>query len=339
MREEERDAEDRQREQQEIEEEKKRKEEEEQRRLEELKKEEERKNRAKSRFTEITPNLSKKIEPKEQTNPISQNINLNLPPAPPPQDIPQSNNQYSQNAEYYVPQNAPEGAIPLRIPGQVDPSNRFKFTRLATLPPPPPGSVPQISQPIFNPPPPAPSNNPSSAMNAFHEASLENPNGTSSPKANMEALNQSLKQLEAKRKEIEELEKAKTKESKVKVYTEEDRKELIEKVKKIYKELPSSPSHILEYPINWEGLIHFNVIDVVIYRIIAKRVKDILKVEEQNLIKYVVEQLKKRIKAKELKKGLHSVLDDEAGEFVVSVWKAMIYECKKIDQGIITEPF
>ncbi len=64
-----------------------------------------------------------------------------------------------------------------------------------------------------------------------------------------------------------------------------------------------------------------------------------MNVEEENLIQFVVEQLLAKAQPKGLKEKLKKVLDEEAGEFVVGIWRAMIYETIKIKQGIVKKPF
>lgn len=116
-REAERDQEDRLKEQEEIRIEEEKRQEEERKRQEEIRKAEERKRRPKSRFTEIkeTKSETPKNDPAPY-NPATFSI-------PPPQNNLEDDSEIVRSKDanksgYYVPQNAPEGAIPLRIPGQ-----------------------------------------------------------------------------------------------------------------------------------------------------------------------------------------------------------------------------
>lgn len=71
-------------------------------------------------------------------------------------------------------------------------------------------------------------------------------------------------------------------------------------------------------------------------KIINKRVKSILKVEEPYLVKLAVDTLKKRPSPNYLNQVLYDVLDDATHGFVLSIWKAMVFENKKYDAGIHT---
>jgi hypothetical protein len=53
----------------------------------------------------------------------------------------------------------------------------------------------------------------------------------------------------------------------------------------------------------------------------------------------VLETLKKKKTPKEVRKGLYGILDEETDQFVLSLWKAMIFENMKIDQSITREAF
>mmetsp|Transcript_3194 Transcript_3194/g.2912 ORF Transcript_3194/g.2912 Transcript_3194/m.2912 type:complete len:537 (-) Transcript_3194:45-1655(-) len=325
------DEKDRLREIQEIKEEEERKIEEEKKRIEELKREEERKNRAQTRFTEIskikkeaeTPsNVNKDVEMTDVNN---QNQQLD-PNTPQP---------LAHNASFFPQQNSNPGMIPLRMPNQMNPAN---------LPPPPPmpqaqTDVPQPA-PAFNPPPPPPQMHQRSEVAAqFKEAVTEDIEGPATLlKTEDSTLNENLAFLEQKRKQIEE-EAAKKKQEAEQQYEEEDREELIKKLKEIYQSLPKKDDEILAFNLNWDGLISLNVIEVIIRKIIGRRVKEILNVEEENLIQFVIEELKKKVQPKDLKKKLKKVLDEEAGQFVTNVWRAMIFESIKIEKDIIRVPF
>jgi hypothetical protein len=57
------------------------------------------------------------------------------------------------------------------------------------------------------------------------------------------------------------------------------------------------------------------------------------------MYRWVLETLKKKKTPKEVRKGLYGILDEETDQFVLSLWKAMIFENMKIDQSITREAF
>ena len=158
-------------------------------------------------------------------------------------------------------------------------------------------------------------------------------------KAESNVLNEKLREIQAKKTEMEMRIQAHQKSSNLEDYSEEERQEIIKQLKDIYYSLPKHSEEIFEYPLDWEILISLNVIDAVIHRIVCKRVKEILHVEEPALIKWVIDTLKKKPTPKFIQHNLYGVLDEETSKFVVAIWKAMIFENKKYDQGLIKEPF
>ena len=53
----------------------------------------------------------------------------------------------------------------------------------------------------------------------------------------------------------------------------------------------------------------------------------------------MIKGLNQRLSPKELGKSVKDVLDDETETLVVNIWRAMIYENKKIDQHITKKEF
>lgn len=153
------------------------------------------------------------------------------------------------------------------------------------------------------------------------------------------ALDERIKQIEEKRKELEQKMKEQQSENAIESYQKDDKKEILERVKQIYYSLPKKDDEVLKYPLDWDALHELNVIDAVMTKIVSRRVKDILDVEEPSLIRWVLDALKKKPTPQYLKQNLYGVLDDATDGFVVSIWKAMIFENMKFDQQIIKEPF
>lgn len=232
--------------------------EEERKRLEEVKKEEERKQRAKSRFTEI-----------KEVSTISK-----------PDIIPESEEikeEVVPKQEYYTPQNVPTGSFPLRIPNQIEVGKLLTSKLLVNLPPPPPPQPKPVQADVVMQPE-------RTVAPVFNEAANEETSQTHALKTESAVLNERLDELEQKRKVNEAREQAQQKQAKLEDFTEEDQKVILEKVKQIYYSLPKDKDKILEYPLNWDVLYELNVIDGVMHRIVSKRVKKILHVEEPGLI-------------------------------------------------------
>lgn len=369
----ERDEEDREKEKEEIRIEEERQEEE-RKRIEELKKAKERKIRPKSRFTEIKdPQLSTNENPlksisEQNTEDMINQAQISIPP--PQNSFSDYNEGNVSRGEYFTPANAPPGARPLRTPG-ISVQGKSLLSLMNTI-----DSLNDDDMEISNQQTTrqVENNNPGFQMmdvdsnlardesalpesadpatgqvkrnlqveSTFAQAAEEDYDSnvhTQAAKDANDALNERLKQIELKRKEIEDKMKEEQKENSLENYQKEDKKEILEKVKQIYYSLPSNDNDILEYPLNWEALLSLNIIDAVMQKIVSTRVKDILHVEEPSLIRWVLDTLKKKPTPQYIRQHLYNVLDEATDGFVVSIWRAMIFENKKYDQHIITEPF
>lgn len=205
------DEEDRLREIEEIKIEKERKKQEEIKRQEEIRKEEERKNRAKSRFTEIVP-VPKASEEKPSDD-MKVEPSANVPQPPPP--IPSVNNNPQA---YFTPQNVPEGTFPLRVLEQSNVNMLRNPKGEVNFPPPPPPIQGTVQQPVFNPPPPPPQYNQSELLVSapplpkiaatFKQATQEAAEEESDPKKIKNiSLTETLKELDQRKQEIEAREK------------------------------------------------------------------------------------------------------------------------------------
>lgn len=151
------------------------------------------------------------------------------------------------------------------------------------------------------------------------------------------ALSERLVQIEEMRKqnEIKQLEEKKSME--ISSINLVDKEQVIKKLKELYFSIPKKPEGLFDYPLNWDILISFNVIDIVMQRIITKRVKEILNVEEPHFIRFLVDLLKKKPTPQYLNQNLSKVLDEATEGFVISIWRALVFENKKYEAGILTE--
>jgi hypothetical protein len=230
-----------------------RKQEEERKVLEEIKKEEERKLRAKSRFTEIKEVAVPKPVVVQQVEEVKEEVMDDAMEDVMEEVKEEVKEESKPKQESYLPQNVPLGSTPLRVPAQFIQADVIMKPDVKVAP-------------------------------TFTEAATEDTIQTHALKTESAVLNERLDELEKKRLEIEAREQAHQKQAKLEDYTEEDQKITLEKVKKIYFSLPKDEDKILEYPLNWDVLYELNVIDGVMHRIVSKRVKKILHVEEPGLI-------------------------------------------------------
>jgi len=349
---------------------------EEQKKLEEQQRiAEERKRRPKSRFTEIKDSnvpvqaeASSDSAEKKDTVPHNLNINAAQEQNVNNSEIPQAKLGEVKQEDYYVPNDAPPGAIPLRLPNNSMSKCSIKSRSNQSVLGNPVKDVEMQDQPakdqsrgfqsmdvdedVKNEAPKSHTNSfipqkvsdeqKKNVANHFiqPEDEYEDPNVHGRNAKNASGLlNDRLQQIEAKKSEMATRVQEQQKSANLEDYNEEDKKKILNTLKEIYASLPKHDDEILAYPLNWDVLISLNIIDLVMHKIVSKRVKKILHVEEPSLIKWVIDALKKKPVPKFMKTNLYNILDDETDDFVVSIWKAMIFENIKFDKEITKEPF
>mmetsp|Transcript_20390 Transcript_20390/g.14719 ORF Transcript_20390/g.14719 Transcript_20390/m.14719 type:complete len:81 (+) Transcript_20390:1085-1327(+) len=76
--------------------------------------------------------------------------------------------------------------------------------------------------------------------------------------------------------------------------SDDRKKEMLEKTKKIYVKLPKSKDEVFTYAVRWDLLFTHNVLDKVAKPWIAKKMKQYLGVEEQAMIFMVLSILNQK---------------------------------------------
>jgi hypothetical protein len=107
----------------------------------------------------------------------------------------------------------------------------------------------------------------------------------------------------------------------------EDPKEIL---KKLVDQIPSEKEDLFAYPINWQSLDAHQVINAQLSNWIVKKIIEYLGVEEESLTKFIVSKLLSHCQAHELMEELNMVLDEDAENFVMKLWKMLIYYSLKI---------
>ncbi|KAF8877144.1 hypothetical protein CPB84DRAFT_1795235 [Gymnopilus junonius] len=101
---------------------------------------------------------------------------------------------------------------------------------------------------------------------------------------------------------------------------------LAERLERIRHSVPNDKESLFKAKVRWDGLT-----DTVIDRKFESLVKRLMvkylgEMEEEDLILFVVEHLKDHKSPQKLIEGLEPVLEEEAAELVISVWRQIIFE-------------
>ncbi|KAF9028542.1 hypothetical protein BDZ89DRAFT_951230 [Hymenopellis radicata] len=109
------------------------------------------------------------------------------------------------------------------------------------------------------------------------------------------------------------------------------------RLEKIRESVPTHKETLFKSKVRWDGLS-----DVMIDRKLEPLVKRLMvkylgEMEEEDLIMFVLEHLKDHKGPQKLVEGLEPVLEEEAIELVVSVWRQVIFESMAYGEGLHSE--
>ncbi|KAL1666161.1 hypothetical protein GGF50DRAFT_99539 [Schizophyllum commune] len=109
-----------------------------------------------------------------------------------------------------------------------------------------------------------------------------------------------------------------------------------ERLEKIRTEVPKDKDTLFKRKVRWDGVTE-QMIDRKMEPLIKRlMVKYLGEMEEEDLIMFVLEHLKDHKAPKQLIEGLEPVLEEEAVELTVSVWRQLIFESMAYSDGLLT---
>lgn len=110
-----------------------------------------------------------------------------------------------------------------------------------------------------------------------------------------------------------------------------------ERLEKIKLSVPHDKETLFKAKVRWDGLSD-SVIDRKLEPLVKRlMVKYLGEMEEDDLIMFVLEHLKDHKGPQKLVEGLEPVLEEEAAELTVNLWRQIIFESMAYGEGILTE--
>ncbi|KAL4259741.1 hypothetical protein AB1N83_007447 [Pleurotus pulmonarius] len=110
-----------------------------------------------------------------------------------------------------------------------------------------------------------------------------------------------------------------------------------ERLEKIKLSVPHDKETLFKAKVRWDGLSD-SIIDRKFEPLIKRQMMKYLgEMEEDDLIMFALEHLKDHKSPQKLVEGLEAVLEEEAVEFTVSIWRQIIFESMAYGEGILTE--
>ncbi|KAF3941469.1 hypothetical protein ABW19_dt0209705 [Dactylella cylindrospora] len=116
------------------------------------------------------------------------------------------------------------------------------------------------------------------------------------------------------------------------VMDDESREEL---VKALAQEIPSDKSGLWNWKVNWD-FVDDAMIKEKLQPFVEKKIVEYLGVQEQELINFVLEHIKKRGSAADLVTELAMALDEDAEVLVKKIWRMLIFFSEGEKRGLVT---
>ncbi|TFK93263.1 hypothetical protein K466DRAFT_478970 [Polyporus arcularius HHB13444] len=110
-----------------------------------------------------------------------------------------------------------------------------------------------------------------------------------------------------------------------------------ERLEKIRGEVPRDKETLFKSKVRWDG-VSDTMIDRKLEPLVKKQMTKYLgELEDDDLIMFVLEHIKDHKGPQKLIEGLEPVLEEEASEFVISIWRQIIFESMAYGEGLHTE--
>ncbi|KAI0763542.1 hypothetical protein BD413DRAFT_616199 [Trametes elegans] len=110
-----------------------------------------------------------------------------------------------------------------------------------------------------------------------------------------------------------------------------------ERLEKIRTEVPRDKETLFKSKVRWDG-VSDTMIDRKLEPLVKREMTKYLgELEDDDLIMFVLEHIKDHKGPHKLIEGLEPVLEEEASEFVISIWRQIIFESMAYGEGLHTE--
>ncbi|EJF56039.1 hypothetical protein DICSQDRAFT_94089 [Dichomitus squalens LYAD-421 SS1] len=110
-----------------------------------------------------------------------------------------------------------------------------------------------------------------------------------------------------------------------------------ERLEKMRGDVPRDKETLFKSKVRWDG-VSDNMIDRKLEPLIKRQMTKYLgELEDDDLVMFVLEHLKDHKGPHKLIEGLEPVLEEEAAEFVISIWRQIIFESMAYGEGLHTE--
>lgn len=106
--------------------------------------------------------------------------------------------------------------------------------------------------------------------------------------------------------------------------------QILQKNREIYMGMPKAKDDVFNFELTYEVLDQHTVVERIVRPWVAKKIKEYLGVEEEAMIRLVINHVANRNSAQALFDKVAPILDDVAENFVLKLWQVILFEHEKI---------
>jgi hypothetical protein len=108
--------------------------------------------------------------------------------------------------------------------------------------------------------------------------------------------------------------------------SEEERNQ---KIKSLISSIPSSEDGLWAWPIRWD-VLNDGLVTEKLAPFVNKKIVELVGAEEEELVSFILESIKKQLAPSDLVKELEMTLDEDALVFVMKLWRTIIFETERV---------
>lgn len=97
------------------------------------------------------------------------------------------------------------------------------------------------------------------------------------------------------------------------------------RLKQLVDQIPTKRAELFAYPVAWAVVDKHGLVDSVMRPWLVKKIVEFLGEEEESLTSFVVTSLRSHCAPTDLLEELSMVLDDDSEQFVLKLWRMLIY--------------
>jgi RNA-binding protein 25 len=94
-------------------------------------------------------------------------------------------------------------------------------------------------------------------------------------------------------------------------------------------QIPTDIRDLFEYAVDWSAVERHKIIDNTMKQWVVKKIIEYLGEEEATLTEFILSKLRAQCRPEELLKELAAVLDEDAEQFMVKMWRMLIFSYLK----------